>query len=69
MPLLTDKKFSFISRALPEDTFSVIHFTGYEGLSRLYEFDISLVSENPDIDLDLVLAKPAQLIIHREDGD
>jgi type VI secretion system secreted protein VgrG len=73
MSLLASEKFSFISFAANkkeyEDyTFSVIHFTGHESLSQLYEFDISLVSDNADINLDVVLNYSAQLIIHREEG-
>src|SRR5690625_4592868 len=31
-------------------TFSVARFTGEEGISQLYRFEIDLVSEDPDID-------------------
>ena len=50
-----ERLFFFLSLALPEDTFSVASFTGIEGISRLYEFDITLVSDNLDIDIDAVL--------------
>lgn len=70
MDLLSQKKFSFISNAqgLTEDTFAVVSFRGFEGISRPYEFDILLVSENPEIDLDQMIQKPARFVIHREDG-
>lgn len=70
MAILTDKKYSFVTNApgLGEDTFAVVRFTGYEGISRPYEFDITLVSENGEVDLGVVLANPARMVIHREDG-
>jgi len=49
------KRFSFVSGGLPEDTFSVVKFKGTEGISRLYEFDVTLASDDPDIDLKEIL--------------
>lgn len=69
MNLLTETLFSFTSSARPDDTFDVIGFTGFEGLSRMYEFEIRLVSRDPDIDLDDIIRNTARLVIHREDGD
>jgi type VI secretion system secreted protein VgrG len=69
MPLLTDEKYTFVSSALPEDTFAVVEFSGTEGLSRPYEFEILLTSEEKDIDLTEVLNKPAVFTIRRPDGD
>ena len=68
MAILTDLKYSFISHALPEDVFGVIRFEGTEGLSRCYEFHVLMASENPNIDLEEVLEKPAVFTIHREEG-
>lgn len=68
MNYLTEKKFSFESKALSEDTFAVVEFSGSEGLSTLYRFDISLVSELADIDLDAVMQETASLYIFRPDG-
>lgn len=61
--------FSFISDPLPPDTFGVVSFHGTEGISKLYEFDINLVSENPLIDLEAVMQQKARFIIHRQEGD
>ena len=69
MDYLTEKKFDFRSYALPEDTFGVVHFKGYEALSSPYEFDVMLVSEQDEMDLDTVLQNPARLAIRREEGD
>lgn len=70
MVLLSHTKFSFISTAqgLTEETFAVISFQGFEGLSTLYEFDILLVSENPSIDLSAIIQKSARLVIQEDGG-
>jgi type VI secretion system secreted protein VgrG len=64
-----EKKFSFTSTALAHDSFDVVSFTGTEGLSRLYRFDITLVSENGEVDIDSVIKSRARLSILREYGD
>lgn len=63
------KRFTFVSGGLPEDTFTVVEFSGTEGISRLYEFDITLASDDPDIDLKKVLQDPATFTILGEDQD
>jgi len=63
MPQLNENAFTFESRALPKDTFTVVRFSGEEGLSTLYSFEILLVSEQDDIDLDTVLQNPATFTI------
>ncbi|WP_051553816.1 type VI secretion system Vgr family protein [Desulfobulbus elongatus] len=65
MQFLTKKRFDFVSSATPKDSLGVVHFTGTEGLSFLYEFDITLVTDNPDLDLDAVLRQPATFTIQR----
>ena len=44
--------FKFVSKCpdLDEETFSVVKFKGASGISELYEYNITLVSEDPDID-------------------
>ena len=37
----------------------VLSFTGTEGISQPYRFDLELVSENPDLDLEKLLHKQA----------
>jgi len=64
-----EKKFSFISGALPEDAFGVVKFTGTEGLSKPYEFEILVVSDRLDIPLEEMIQHNARLIIHRDKGD
>ncbi|WP_319589197.1 type VI secretion system tip protein TssI/VgrG [uncultured Desulfobulbus sp.] len=65
------KKFSFVSKAgtLATDTFDVVSFTGTEGLSKLYHFDVTLVSDNDGIDLEGVIQSRAALSILRDDGN
>ncbi|MEH6389534.1 MAG: contractile injection system protein, VgrG/Pvc8 family, partial [Pseudomonas profundi] len=41
--------------------FKVLEFTGYEALCRPYRFELDLVSEIPDLDIEGFLHKPAFL--------
>jgi len=68
MNYFTAKKFSFISKALPEDTFGVISMKGSEGISKPYEFEIMLVSDNLEVDFDVIMQGTAKLVFHRETG-
>ncbi len=63
MPQINEAAFTFESQALPKDAFTVVRFSGEEGLSRLYQFDILLVSERNDIDITAVLQQPATFTI------
>jgi type VI secretion system secreted protein VgrG len=54
---------------LAADTFDVVSFTGAEGLSKLYHFDVTLVSDNDVIDLESVIQSRAALSILRDDGN
>ncbi|NIQ39932.1 MAG: type VI secretion system tip protein VgrG [Proteobacteria bacterium] len=63
------KRFTFVSQGLPEDTFSVVKFKGTEGISKLYEFDITLASDDGEINLKGVLQNPATLTIKGGDQD
>ncbi|MBN2254120.1 MAG: type VI secretion system tip protein VgrG [Deltaproteobacteria bacterium] len=69
MALLQEIKFEFRSQVLEEDTFAVVRFKGTEGLSRYYEFEIDLVSQEPEIDMTEVLKNPATFTILRDDGN
>jgi type VI secretion system VgrG family protein len=64
---LDSKRFSFVSKAMgmDEQTFAVINFKGYESISKPYEFDILLVSNEMELDLGDVLNASAQFLIHR----
>ncbi|GAB6060160.1 type VI secretion system Vgr family protein [Desulfonatronum parangueonense] len=63
MPQLIENAFTFESMALPKETFTVVRFTGEEGLSTLYRFEILLVSEKEDLDLTAVLQNPVTFTI------
>lgn len=69
MAHLTDRKFSFQSSGLPQDTFDVVRFRGSEGLNRCYSFEVLLISDNPEVDLPSVVQHSATLTFHREQGD
>jgi type VI secretion system VgrG family protein len=60
--------FSFESKAMAPETFKVAGFEGTEEISRPYRFEIGLVAENPDIDLEQLLLAPATLAIEKGDG-
>ena len=64
-----EKRFSFVSNAVPENTFTVVRFRGEEGLSRCYRFEIELAAQDAELDLESILRKPATFIIHRAEGD
>ncbi|WP_051305479.1 type VI secretion system Vgr family protein [Desulfogranum mediterraneum] len=68
MNYLVEKKFSFQSKAVDRESFGVVSFSGTEGLSRLYHFDITLVAESADLDMDGIMQEPASFFIHRPDG-
>ena len=69
MAFETRRRFSFVSSTLADDTFYVVSFHGKEAVSSLYEYDITLASEDPDIDLKEVLKNPALLTFLREDAE
>ncbi len=69
MAFLSDKKYSFVSNALSSDTFAVVDVHGEEGLSRCYRFDVTLVTDEAEIDLGSVVRNPAAFTIHRGEED
>jgi len=68
MEYLTAKKFSFQSNALPDDTFGVVHLSGSEGISKPYEFEVMLITNNLEVDFEAVMEDRAKLIFHRPEG-
>ncbi|MFH1984879.1 MAG: type VI secretion system tip protein TssI/VgrG [Pseudomonadota bacterium] len=68
MSFLTERKYSFASNALSADAFAVVGFTGEEGLSRPYRFDVRLAAADAEIDLGAVMSTPATFTIHRDAG-
>src|SRR5690606_20842883 len=51
-----------------EHDFKVLAFTGREGLSKPYRFEIELVSELPDLDIEDLLHVPAFLAFAGENS-
>jgi uncharacterized protein involved in type VI secretion and phage assembly len=69
MPQEAEPKYSFVTGAAPKDAFIVVRFKGEEGLSRPYRFEIDLMSNRADLDLDGIMDETATLTIHRPGGD
>lgn len=61
------EKFTFTSAGVSRDAFKVVRFKGAEGLSKLYHFDITLISSHANLDLDAVMEKPAAFTLPRPD--
>ncbi|OQX20450.1 MAG: hypothetical protein BWK76_01245 [Desulfobulbaceae bacterium A2] len=66
MPTEDRIRFTFVSQAQSEDTFTVARFQGCEGISQLYSFEIMMYSDDADLDLKQILKNPAKLTIERE---
>ncbi|MFP5221835.1 MAG: type VI secretion system Vgr family protein [Acidobacteriota bacterium] len=60
--------FTFTLSSLDPGTFHVVRFTGTEGLSRLYQFDLTLLSENASVDFGKALSGTATFTIKRPEG-
>ncbi len=65
----TKPKFTFESKAVDKNTFNVVNFKGTEGLSTIYRFNILLISEKADLNLEDILQNGAEFTIKRDDGD
>ncbi|MEN6623672.1 MAG: type VI secretion system tip protein TssI/VgrG [Smithella sp.] len=66
---IKSRKFRFVSSALKPDTFEVVKFSGSEGLSKLYQFEITIVAEDAQLDLEKVIQSRATLTILRDAGN
>ncbi|MCK5098234.1 MAG: type VI secretion system tip protein VgrG, partial [Desulfobacteraceae bacterium] len=69
MSLLTKMKYSFTSKGMDKETFTVVSFKGFEAISKPYKFEILLVSDKTDVDPLTVLQNPAIFTIHRDEED
>ncbi|MBF0530583.1 MAG: type VI secretion system tip protein VgrG, partial [Deltaproteobacteria bacterium] len=69
MTAVSDKKFNFSSLALTTEDFDVVQFSGTEGLSKLYRFEITLASDNSEIDMEKVIQARAVFTILRPEGN
>lgn len=62
-PIFTLTLHSNVKQPLPG--FKVLAFTGHEAINQPYRFDLELVSEQRDLDLQALLYKPAYLTLDR----
>lgn len=69
MTLAVKRKFSFLSGGVDHNTFTVVSFEGFEALSKPYQFEILLVTDNPSVDVEKLMQFSAQFIIHRQGDD
>ena len=63
-----DKRFEFQSKAFGKDKFAVVEMEGFEAISRPFQFTLTLVTDDADIDFDTMLRMPATFTIFSHDG-
>ncbi|MFH1135199.1 MAG: type VI secretion system tip protein TssI/VgrG [Pseudomonadota bacterium] len=66
MPFFSSELFGFSLQGFPPGCFGVLAFQGKEGLSRCYEFTITLISEDTDLDLERALEAPASFSLNKD---
>lgn len=62
-------RFAFAIQGFDQNAFHVVRFSGEEGLSQLYRFEIELFSGDKAVDFDKALSNTATFTIKREKGD
>ena len=62
-----EPRFIFACSELDASTFEVARFSGNDSISCPYRFDITLISEDKQIEGDSVVNKPASLFLKRDD--
>lgn len=65
----TEKRFTFLAQGLPAETFTVVGFSGTEGISRPYEFVINLASSRDDLGLKQIAEGLCTFTMLRKEGD
>ena len=60
--------FSFAVQGFAPDTFHVVRFSGTEGLSKLYDFELTLLAKDPDLDMAQALSATATFTVHRPES-
>ena len=58
-----DRRFTFVSAALPASTFDVVNISGLEAISKNFSFELILVCDLEAVSFDDMLANPATLTI------
>ncbi len=67
MPMATD--FTFTAENLDEEDLRVLRFSGSEGISQCFAFDLDLATLQTDIDFESVVGSPGRLTIHTPHTD
>ena len=68
MDCLAEQRFTFQAHKLPPETFGVVNFTGKEGLSSCYGFDVLLISDRSDLEIADIIQNSVKLSLLREGG-
>ncbi|MGA1870938.1 MAG: type VI secretion system Vgr family protein [bacterium] len=69
MPYTQENRLIAIDTPLGKDTLLLSGFSGTEGISRLFSFELTLLSENPKISFDDIIGKNVSLSIFLASGD
>ena len=64
----SEHRFAFRSQAPRAPKFEVVKFEGREAISSVYRFEITLVSSEPDADLQSLINHPATLALRSSTG-
>ena len=67
MPQATD--FAFKAGSLDSEDLRVLRFTGSEGLSQCFSYDLELATFDPDVKFEDIVGEPGHLVIHTMYGD
>jgi type VI secretion system secreted protein VgrG len=69
MGFTQENKLIAIETPLGKDQLLLAHFSGSEGISRLFEFRLELLSENHAIDFRKIIGQPVTIRVRLFDGD
>lgn len=62
-------RFFFTIEGLDPNALRVVRFSGQEGLSELFLFDIIVASESSDLEFNAVVGKPAKIVLHGDERE
>ncbi|MDD6088901.1 MAG: type VI secretion system tip protein TssI/VgrG [Desulfovibrionaceae bacterium] len=65
---MQQERFIFRTGAMPDGTFHILRFSGTEGISALYRFELTLVTQEQELPAESLLSEPAMLLIRRENA-
>lgn len=61
--------FTFVTSAFPRETFRVLHFSGEEAISQPFVFELVLVSDDHELDLEALIEDTAVLTLRSLSGE